>query len=200
MKTRLMMLALVLAAVLAGCDFKVGPSRPLDIGGSEVEIGELPATPQAFEPLQQELCRTPEGAAAAMVAAMLACNQDETTGMTFATMVLHPDRLRTGSLYNGHEPGQHYRDMLRIAMGKPYVARSYLLGATPGNGYQPSEPLRIRWKRHAQPAPAPGRVRIMLLCSGADNPRPVTLRRDPQGLWKVDEASSLFVGVRPPAE
>ncbi len=200
MRTHAMIAALVLIAGLAGCDFKVGPSRPPIASAAVVEIGEVPETPQAFETLQQELCRTPEGAAAAMVAAMLACNQDETTGMTFATMILHPDRLRSGSLYKGHEPGQHYRDMLRIAMGKPFVARSYLVGATPANGYQPSEPLGIRWKRHAQPAPGPGRVRIMLLCSGADNPRPVTLRRGPQGLWKVDEASSLFVGVRPPAE
>jgi hypothetical protein len=118
--------------------------------------------------------------------------------MTFATMLLHEDRLRTGKLHDGHEPGQHYRDMLRIAMRKPYVARSYLLGATPANDYQPARPLRVTWQRHSQPQPAPGRIRVMLVSSGADRPRPVTLRQDGDGLWKVDEASSLFVGVRAP--
>jgi hypothetical protein len=163
-----------------------------------VEIGPVPDTAEAFAKVRDRLCRTPQGAAAAMVTVLLACNQDQTRGSIFATMLLHPDRLRSGRAYQGREPGQHYRDLLRIARAKPYIARSYLIGAAPDNGYQPAEPFGVRWQPHAQPSPSSDRVRVMLHSSGADTPRPVTLRKGSDGIWKVDEASSLFVGVRPP--
>ncbi|MCG3178334.1 MAG: hypothetical protein BIFFINMI_00661 [Phycisphaerae bacterium] len=202
MRTRLLTLALAVI-VLPGCslDNVNPPTTPTSaaVAVHVVQIGPVPATPAAFGQLQKDLGRTPQGAAAAMVAVMLACNQDEKLGMTCATMLLHPDNLRKGSLYDGQEPGQTYRDYLRGSAAKPFVARSYLLGATPANGYQPQQPLRVSWRPHAQPTPSVGRFRVLLLCSGADTPRPVTLRRDAAGLWKVDEASSLFVGVRPPA-
>jgi hypothetical protein len=164
-----------------------------------VELASVPASTEQFDALRRRLCQTPQGAAAALVAVMLACNEDRHAGMTFATMLLHTDRLRKGDLHRGMEPGQHFRDLLDIGRRKPYVARSYLLGATPGNGYTPAEPLRVRWKPHAHESSTPARRRILLHCSGADNPRPVTLRRASDGLWAVDEASSLFVGIRPPA-
>lgn len=199
MYMRMMILAVLAAAGLAGCEsVRINPSPAAPVARI-VQIGSVPATPEAFADLQKDLCRTPEGAAAAMVTVMLACNQNEKLGMTFATMLLHPDRLRTGNLYEGREPGQHYRDMLRIAAAKPFIARSYLVGAMPTNDDQPEPPLRIRWQPHAQPTPSPGRYRLLLPSSGADYPRPVTLRRDDAGLWKVEESSSLFVGVRPPA-
>lgn len=34
---------------------------------------------------------------------------------------------------------------------------------------------------------------------GADRPRPVLLRKDDAGNWRVHEWNSLLVGVRPPA-
>ncbi len=199
-------LLVVLALAGSGCDDNEISPIPPGSGSdrwqlparSAVQIGPVPQTAEAFSQECRRLCRTPQGAAAAMVTVMLACNSDEKTGMTFATILLHPDRLRAGKLWQGKEPGQHARDMLRIAMAKPHVARSYLLGASPANRYRPAEPLRVAWETHARPNPGPGRRRVMLISSGADNPRPVTLRKGPEGLWRVDEASSLFVGVRQP--
>jgi hypothetical protein len=205
---RLQIYVALIAVGLAfgGCDDNEISPAPTDSGaqrwqlpaGSTVQIGPVPETAEAFSQLCRRLCRTPEGAAAAMVTVMLACNEQERKGMTFATILLHPDRLRAGKLWQDKEPGQHARDMLRIAMTKPYVARSYLLGSSPANGYRPTGPFRVRWQRHARPNPGSGRRRVMLVSSGADNPRPVTLRKGPEGLWRVDEASSLFVGVRQP--
>ena len=200
---RLASVAATVGLLLTGCTPNGSAPAPdgdraAPAGVGTVRIGPVPASPEAFAELSDRLCRTPEGAAAAMVTVLLACADDERTGMTFATMLLHPDRLRAGDLHDGREPGQHYRDMLRIAAGKPSLARSYLVGASPGNGYRPAPPLRVRWRPHDTPSASPERVRLMLLTSGADHPRPVTLRRGDDGLWKVDECSSLFVGVRPP--
>ena len=213
MKTCLSLLAVIASVVILGCEpraiapARVGleapaetPQAPQAPASGVVEIGPLPASVDAFATLRKRLCTTPEGAAAAMVAVLLACNDDERTGMIFATMLLHADRLRAGRLHDGHEPGQHARDLLRIARRKPFIARSYLMGATPANGYAAAMPLRVRWQPHAQPSPGPDQVRLLLTCSGADRPRPITLKRGPDGLWTVDEFSSLCVGVRPPQE
>lgn len=205
---RWMVLAAVAGTLPAGCEWnriEVDPpgranvSRPAKPGGV-VEIGSVPETTGEFDRLRRRLCRTPEGAAAAMVAVLLATSADETTGLTFATMLLDPDRLRKGRLHQGREPGQHYRDLLRIARRTPRLARSYLVGSSPGNGYEPERPLRVRWQPHPSPNPSPKAVRVMLVSSGADRPRPVTLTRGEDGLWQVSEASSLCVGVRSPGE
>ena len=193
----------MMCVLLSGCGANgpgMGPADGPDTpaGRGTVEIGPVPDSPEAFAERRYRLCRTPQGAAAAPVTVLLATNEDERTGLTCATMLLHPDRLRAGDLHDGREPGQHYRDLLRTAAGKPYIARSYLVGASPGNGYRPDPPLRVRWRPHDTPSASPERVRLMLLSAGADNPRPITLRRGDDGLWTVDEASSIFVGVRPP--
>ena len=46
--------------------------------------------------------------------------------------------------------------------------------------------------------PAHGTVKLFVECSGADSPRPVTLKRDPDGRWAPVEWSSLLSGIRPP--
>ncbi len=43
-----------------------------------------------------------------------------------------------------------------------------------------------------------GQYKVFVACSGAELPRPVTLKKNDQGLWKASEWSSLLVGVMPP--
>lgn len=51
---------------------------------------------------------------------------------------------------------------------------------------------------HSGDAAASG-VTVFVACSGAKTPRPVTMRRDDQGIWKAEEWSSLIVGIWNPA-
>jgi len=43
-----------------------------------------------------------------------------------------------------------------------------------------------------------GQYKVSVTCSGAELPRPVTLKKNDKGLWKASEWSSLLVGVIPP--
>ncbi|MDA3940376.1 MAG: hypothetical protein PF693_13895 [Spirochaetia bacterium] len=43
-------------------------------------------------------------------------------------------------------------------------------------------------------------IKLFVACSGASSPRPVRVKRNSSGLWKVDEFSSLVVGVMAPSE
>ena len=42
------------------------------------------------------------------------------------------------------------------------------------------------------------RAKLFVFSSGADSPRPVTVKKNNRGLWKATSYSSLDVGVRPP--
>ena len=70
-------------------------------------LGALPTTSTDCRAYAYRHCQTPEGAAAATVASMLLYTRDKRSGTLLATMILSPDRLRQGRVWNGHEPGQH---------------------------------------------------------------------------------------------
>ncbi len=82
---------------------------------------------------------------------------------------------------------------------KPYIFRSYCVGAEPDNGYAMSfDEFQLRY----------GRVKISddgetgtveMKSSGAEAPRPVRLLRD-GGRWWVKDFGNLYAGVKPPAE
>lgn len=78
----------------------------------------------------------------------------------------------------------------------PYIVRSYFAGATPENGYalDPNN-LEITITRVD---PGDGYTKIFVQSSGADSPRPITLKLNDSGLWQVDEFSSIYAGVRSP--
>ncbi len=83
---------------------------------------------------------------------------------------------------------------------QPYLFDSYLVGATPDNDYQP-QLTDGRFEldlRGSQADSSPGYWKLRLNCSGADSQRPCTLKRGTDGLWRMWEYSSIYVGIRPP--
>lgn len=92
---------------------------------------------------------------------------------------------------------QFLRDRLR---GKDYLPLAYFDGATPQNGYTPSQPYVL----NVLPDPRPGDVeagylRLFLKTAGADSPRPIRLRQKGEQ-WFLWEYSSILSGIRVPAE
>lgn len=83
---------------------------------------------------------------------------------------------------------------------QPYLFYSYLIGATPYNDYQPqlSDGHFELDLRGSQADSSPGYWKLVLHSSGADSARPCTLKRGTDGLWRMWEYSSIYVGIRPP--
>jgi hypothetical protein len=81
-----------------------------------------------------------------------------------------------------------------------HIFRSYAEGATPENGYaMDPESFQLRIEESSRDAHGRG-WKVLLRSSGADNPRPVYLRRSTtSGLWFVDGFANVYVGIRPPA-
>ncbi|NLV73335.1 MAG: hypothetical protein GXY52_01420 [Chloroflexi bacterium] len=114
------------------------------------------------------------------------------------------DALAMLDYLNGPKPLSNY-DKQFIAdrlTGKEYVPRSYLVGATPTNNYQPSEPLRVvvEDNPYSYDNQEQGYIKLYLRSGGADSPRPVTLRLQPSsGRWFLWE-QLLLADIRKPVQ
>lgn len=86
---------------------------------------------------------------------------------------------------------------------RAYIWRSYVKGTTPATGYVVPDPNNFEIDTYYQPGEAPTdtstSLRMFIRSSGADSARPIKLRKDSRNQWRVDEYSSLCVGVRKPA-
>lgn len=87
----------------------------------------------------------------------------------------------------------------RFMDGKFYKVRSFFEGATPDNNYTPSRPYRISVSSNPYSFENEGWATLYMHSGGADNPRPVRLRKKPStGQWFVVEIQYLG-DIRVPA-
>lgn len=166
-----------------------------------VEVPGLPATVEDLVALRDRIATTPEGGAAVLVVAMIAYAQDAAVGTKFLTVALEASKLVDGpDGFKGKQPGRMVLIDAASRIGKaPHIARSYVQGATPQNGYAlPAPPWRISGREQPGDVQA-DRGKTFVRSTGADSPRPVHLVRNERGHWKATNWSSLEVGVRAPA-
>lgn len=83
--------------------------------------------------------------------------------------------------------------------GKPYLMRSYFQGAKPENNYQPTTPYTVVVQTNAYTYQEKDYARFMIVCGGADAPRPLTLRKKAStGEWFLWDYKGLLSGIRIP--
>ena len=90
---------------------------------------------------------------------------------------------------------QFLRDRMAVKGYKPF---SFFHGASPANNYTPTQPYTITVRDDPYSYQNEGYARLQLQSFGADNPRPVTLRRkgDQWLLWE----QMLLSDIRTPAK
>ena len=207
----LVITACALVAVPAGCQQTgggggTGGGTGGGLGGtlpnygpstSTVSFGTLPASPGAFDAVWNGTAKDPEGAAACFVLAALLLERNPALGEQCMLRVASPDGY---NIRNG-KPGNSFKELVRRMKEQPWIARSYVQGATPANGYAVSPPYRIVFDGSAgSPRGRPGgnKAKVFVVCAGADSARPVTVSAEAEG-YRIYEASSISVGIRPPA-
>lgn len=169
----------------------------------DVAIPTLPLDIDAFIAARDRIAVTPQGGAAMFVLALNAYAQSPRDGEAFLTVMLRSDLLdddRGG--YRNKRPRRARRlDFESRIAAHPEIARSYIEGTTPADGYAlKGGPWRVRVRITAHSAESETRAKVFVWSAGADSPRPITLERNANGLWKAAEWSSLEVGVRAPAK
>ena len=84
--------------------------------------------------------------------------------------------------------------------GKMYKARSFFAGATPQNGYTPTVPYTITVSETPYSFDEDNWATLYVTSGGADNPRPIKLRKKPStGQWFLNDIQCL-ADIRVPAE
>lgn len=83
--------------------------------------------------------------------------------------------------------------------GKTYIPRSYLTGATPQNGYQPTTPYTVAVSENPYSFDNENWATLYVTSGGADNPRTIKLRKKPStGQWFLNDIQCLSE-IRVPA-
>lgn len=76
--------------------------------------------------------------------------------------------------------------------GKMYKARSFFTGATPQNGYTPTLPYTITVSETPYSFDEDNWATLYVTSGGADNPRPIKLRKKPStGQWFLNDIQCL---------
>lgn len=164
-----------------------------------VKVNAIPDNIEDFLELRDQIAESPEGGAALFVVAMLMYTKDKTIGNHAFTIASDRSLLKeTSDGYKGFAPGRNMASMIKNYFApKPYIAPSYIVGTSPKNDYKlPSSPYKVALTRNTYSTQSNGDIKVFVACSGADSPRPVTLRKNNRGVWKVVNYSSLFVGIR----
>ncbi|MEQ9366701.1 MAG: hypothetical protein RIF32_20850 [Leptospirales bacterium] len=164
-----------------------------------IEVAAMPEDTGSFVALRDQLADTPEGGAAIFVLAMMKFVENPELGEKFLTIALTRDNLKKSAKgYKGYRPGDSLQYHLNRLRKLEHLPGSYVVGSSPKDGYATQAPYRFEFSRNKYSEKGPRDIKVFVACSGAASPRPVRLKRNDQGVWKVFEASSLFVGVAAP--
>ena len=71
------------------------------------------------------------------------------------------------------------------------------MGASPENGYTPRQPFTLLVGSNHTSNTEEGYCKLLIPCGGADDPRPIKLRRKGSGQWFLWE-QYLMTGIRVP--
>ena len=91
------------------------------------------------------------------------------------------------------EVSTYEKQFIRERMeGKMYKARSYFAGATPQNSYTPTTPYTITVSENPYSFDNENWATLYVTSGGADNPRPIKLRKKPStGQWFLNDIQCL---------
>lgn len=153
----------------------------------EYRITRLPESAEELSAEVPELASSPAGAVAACLAALNIMAGNPREGKK-AFEAIHPE-VSPSSL-------RLAEDQLSRA---PWIPGSYFMGTSPVTGYRIPDLISISLSVNLYSgSEGEGSLKYFVECSGADSPRPVTVKRREDGSWYAHEWSSLIVGIKEP--
>lgn len=149
----------------------------------------LPGDLTDMQKLSEASLDSPFKTAALTVLALCVYSSDKNKGTEILNWLRGPRAL------NGQEISflnDRFRD------GKTYLPYTYFAGSTPENNYTPSKPYTLTIQSNHLSEAEAGYMKLFIPCGGADDPRPIKLRkRESDGKWFLWE-QYLLTAVRIP--
>jgi hypothetical protein len=175
--------------------FAQNNQRPL------VNIPSVPTTTEEFITLRNKIATTPEGGAAMFVLAMQLYVKKPEMGMECVISMVDLGALQQSNKgYKGYDLGTSTKNLFKSQLSQaPHIPFSYYKDTSPKDGYKASPPFKVETSiNRYSGTESEGKLKVFVKSSGADTPRPITLKKNDKGVWKATEWSSLIVGVRKP--
>jgi len=151
-------------------------------------FAQLPQNAAELSAMPEAVLSTPFRAAALTVAALCRYGESPQECIAMLNVLKGPQPL---SMYEQ----QFLRDRLA---GAKYLPFSFFAGATPANGYTPTQPYTITIMTDPYSYAEEGYAKLLVQSAGADQARPIKLRRKGQTqewfLWE----QFLLSGIRVP--
>lgn len=164
-------------------------AQPSNAKSEAFTFSALPESLSELQALPEAALETPFQTAALTVLALCAYAADKAIGTEMLNWLRGPRPL------NGQELSflnDRFRD------GKAYLPFTYFVGSSPDNNYTPTQPYKIIVESNHTSGAEEGYMKLFIPCGGADDPRPVKLRRrGSDGKWFLWE-QYLLTGVRIP--
>jgi hypothetical protein len=173
------------------------------LAGQAVDVGieKIPSSMEELVSLRDRVATTPEGGAAVLVVAMIMYGDNPGLGLQAFTLALDMDELASGTVYKGYRPKRSWDDRWAQIDKFPFLGKIYVRGTKADDAYAlPDSPLAVTVTEVR--AQADGSAKAFVATTSGNMPRPVLLKKNDKGLWKVSDASSVFVGpsALPPAK
>ncbi|TGK49742.1 DUF6935 domain-containing protein [Leptospira bouyouniensis] len=166
-----------------------------------VSFSSEPSTIEEFKTIQMATANTPEGAAAVLVLAISMYGKNPELGRKAVVLsVLSKNRQKSNkpTAVDGVDLGGSDPYLLGQLDKYKMLPNGYWKGAEPSNGYTPSLPLTVETFTNPYSGDeTSGKLKLFVATKGASSYRPVSVEKDADGLWRVKEMSSLFVGMMP---
>eukprot|EP01095_Lingulamoeba_sp_RSL-Kostka_P007053 TRINITY_DN2225_c0_g1_i1.p1 TRINITY_DN2225_c0_g1~~TRINITY_DN2225_c0_g1_i1.p1 ORF type:complete len:182 (-),score=63.08 TRINITY_DN2225_c0_g1_i1:175-720(-) len=158
---------------------------------------------QEFINYRDEVAQDFWGGAAVFISALLTLESNEELGWQCIIISLDNSFLQKNPSSKNQYKGWEIKkmDFSRIKerfLSKPYLARSYVKGTSPEGGYEISNELIVSLKKQPIDNEVNSIQKLFVFSTGADSPRPMKLKKNNKGLYKVSEFSSISTGCRPP--
>ena len=164
---------------------------------SDYTVESMPTTEAGFVAMRDRMATDPHGAAVCFAVALILYADNKELGTVALCRMIDRQWLDN----SGEVPtlrGMDRDKLERYVAKAPNAVHSLVRSATPDNGYEMgSAPYTIRIREQQGDVKADS-AKIFVFSTGADTPRPLTMKKNDAGLWKIAEWSSLIVGVRKP--
>jgi hypothetical protein len=160
-------------------------------------LPSIPKTFAEFKELRAAHSKTPEGAAALFVAAMIMYGKNKEDGIKSFTLIL--DRYYVwkggrGPSVRGYSPNRSAMGYIKMIDTRPYLGRVYISGTNYKNAYKlPAAPYKIEIARIG--SRGEGKKVLYIRTTSGNMPRPLGVKVNNRGVWKAYDLSSMFVGV-----
>ncbi len=168
-----------------------------------VKITKIPASVEEFVEMRNQIATSPEGGTAMFLLALkMYIDHPDLAEQCFVTIV-DRNSLREGNVYKGYQLLNGDMDLIKRQMANnKLIPNSYIKGAQPENNYSVKLPYIYEFTSNRYSGDkAAGQFKVFAACSGASSPRPMNLKRNNRGIWKLTNWSSVLVGIaKPPVD